>query len=86
MRNGRLLLIAPSAALIGVVLLAPLGLLLVVSLLERDPNGGVVWGSYSVEAYVNFLFERDLNGSLSLNTDYLQIFARSIVLAAITTV
>ena len=60
MRNGRLLLIAPSAALIGVVLLAPLGMLLVISLLLGNPNGGVVWGSFSFDAYTAFLFERGL--------------------------
>jgi spermidine/putrescine transport system permease protein len=35
---------------------------------------------------MQFLFERDLMGRLVVNTDYLHIFARSIGLAAITTV
>ena len=37
------------------------------------------------EPYVSFLFERDLDDSLVLNTDYLQIFLRSFWLSAATT-
>ncbi|MGF1526937.1 MAG: ABC transporter permease [Candidatus Competibacterales bacterium] len=63
----------------------PLGLMVYVSFLERGLNGGVVWHSLTPEAYVQFLFERDLDGSLLWNVDYLQIFARSFGLALVTT-
>jgi spermidine/putrescine transport system permease protein len=56
-----------------------------ISILERGVNGGVVWGAHTPEAYVSFLFERDLDDSLMLNTDYLQIFWRSLWLSAATT-
>jgi hypothetical protein len=32
---------------------------------------------WSLDAYVQFLYERDLDDSLTLNSDYLQIFGRS---------
>ena len=48
--------------------------------------GGVKWDQYSLEAYVNFLYERDLDDSLVFNTDYLQIFQRSFWLSVLTTV
>ena len=82
--SKRFLQIAPALAIIGVFMLAPLGLMAYVSLLEKGLNGGVVWDSHTPEAYVNFIFERDLDDSLILNTDYLQIFARSFGLSLLT--
>ena len=77
-------LLLPALFMIGFFMLLPLGLMAYVSLLERGVNGGVVWGSYTAEAYTQFLFERDLDDSLLLNTDYLQIFLRSFTLSCIT--
>ena len=82
----RVLQITPAVAIIGFFMLAPLGLMAYVSLLEKGLNGGVVWDSMTSEAYVNFIFERDLDDSLILNTDYLQIFARSFGLSLLTAV
>ncbi len=79
------LLIGPVALTIAFFLLAPLGLMGVVSFLEKGVNGGVRWGSYTVEPYIQFLFERDLDDSLVLNSDYLQIFWRSVWLSVMTT-
>ncbi len=86
MKAGRLLLLAPSAAIVGIVLVLPLGMLLVISLLQRNPNGGVVWGSFTPDAYVAFLYERGFSGERELNWDYVAIFARSLALAGIATV
>ncbi|MDX1606210.1 MAG: ABC transporter permease [Candidatus Competibacterales bacterium] len=80
----RLLLLTPTLAVIGVFMLAPLGLMAYVSFLERGLNGGVVWGSHTADAYLQFLFIRDLDDSLLLNTDYIRIFLRSIGLALTT--
>ncbi len=81
----RLALLTPALLVIGVFMVLPLGLMVYVSFLERGLNGGVVWHSLTPEAYVQFLFERDLDGSLLWNVDYLQIFARSFGLALVTT-
>jgi spermidine/putrescine transport system permease protein len=77
-------LIGPALLFIGVFMLIPIGLMAYVSVLERGEYGGVVWHAYTGEAYSNFLFERDLDGSLILNTDYLQIFSRSLGLSTVT--
>lgn len=82
----RLLLIGPAVLAIGLFMLGPLLLMAYVSILERGPNGGVVWGAHTLEPYIGFLFERDLDNSLVLNTDYLQIFLRSFWLSGATTV
>ncbi|MEO3429085.1 ABC transporter permease [Pelagibius sp. CAU 1746] len=80
----RALQIAPALAIIGFFMLVPLGLMAYVSILEKGLNGGVVWDLHTPAAYVNFIFERDLDDSLLLNTDYLQIFARSFGLSLLT--
>lgn len=82
----RVLQIAPALAIIGFFMVAPLGLMAYVSLLQKGVNGGVVWDVHTAEAYVNFIFERDLDDSLIVNTDYLQIFARSFGLSLLTAV
>jgi spermidine/putrescine transport system permease protein len=82
----RTFLLAPAMLTIGILLILPLGLMAFVSTLERGPTGGVVWDRHTIDAYVQFLFERDLMDRLVVNTDYLHIFGRSIGLAAITTV
>ena len=79
-------LLAPAMAILGLFVVAPLGFMAFVSTLDRGPQGTVVWDRHSLDAYVQFLFERDLMGRLTINTDYLRIFSRSILLAGLTTV
>jgi spermidine/putrescine transport system permease protein len=78
-------LIGPAVLIIAGFMVLPLGMMAYISILERGVNGGVIWGAQTPEAYVNFLFERDLDDSLRLNTDYLEIFLRSFWLSAATT-
>ncbi|QND46403.1 ABC transporter permease (plasmid) [Rhizobium lusitanum] len=80
------LLAGPALAVIGIFLLLPLGLMAVYSLLKPGAYGGVVW-QFSPEAYIRFLFDRDIfDDSLVLTTDYLAIFGRSVLQGAIATV
>ena len=81
----RLSLITPSMLVLAVFLVAPLAIMLLVSFLQPGDYGGVKWGEYSPEAYINFFYERDLDDSLVFNTDYLGIFQRSLGLAVMTT-
>lgn len=83
---ARLLLIGPAIGVIGLFMLIPLGLMAYVSFLDRGSYGGVVWDQYTAEAYVSFFFERNLDDSLTFNTDYLQIYLRSFLLSLSTTV
>ncbi len=82
---GRLGLIGPAIGIITVFMLVPLGLMAYVSILERGEYGGVVWDQHTTEAYFAFLFDRNLDGSVELNTDYLSIYARSFWLSVTTT-
>ncbi len=82
---GRYALISPAAILIFVFMLLPMLLMALMSWLEPGQFGGVKWSSYTPEAYVKFLFDRDLSDVLVFNTDYLSIFSRSFQLALVTT-
>ena len=82
----RTFLIAPAMLTIGLFMLVPVLIMAAISFMQRGDVGGVTWGSFTSEPYVQFLFERDLDDSLLLNTDYLQIFFRSFWLAGLTTV
>jgi spermidine/putrescine transport system permease protein len=64
----------------------PLLIMVIYSFLEAGEYGGVVW-NFSTDAYVSFLFQRDIfDGTLSFSPDYLIIYLRSIILALATTV
>ncbi|MGF1608060.1 MAG: ABC transporter permease [Kiloniellales bacterium] len=76
----RTLGLGPSLAIIGGFMLLPMGLVLVYSFLKASPYGGVQ-PVFSLEAYIQFLFERDLDDSLIFHDAYLVIFARSAILA-----
>ena len=81
-----LLLLAPTLALIGVFGLAPLGLILVYSFLVPGTYGGVIW-AFSPDAYIQFLFDRDIfDRTLTFHTSYLEIGARSVILAGVAVV
>ncbi len=81
----RLLLSTPAMLTLLVFMLLPLGIMFVVSILQSGEYGGVKWGEYSLEAYRNFFYERDLDDVLVFNTDYLEIFQRSFWLSILTT-
>ncbi|HEY7689058.1 MAG TPA: ABC transporter permease [Dongiaceae bacterium] len=85
-RRTRWSLIAPALIVIGVLGIAPLFIILIYSFLTPGAYGGVVW-QFSTDAYVQFILEKDLfDESYHFTTAYFQIYARSIGLAAFTTV
>ncbi|WP_423396562.1 ABC transporter permease [Burkholderia sp. LMG 21824] len=67
----------------GVVL--PMIVLAVVSLSVPLDFGGVAWGNFTARAYERVVFDRDFDGSLVVQRGYLAIFARSMVMALLTT-
>lgn len=80
------LLLAPSLGTILIFMALPIGLTTIYSVLTPAQYGGVIWQP-SGEAYVRLLFERDIfDDTLTFNSDYLQILARSVVQAGVATV
>ncbi|NCQ24495.1 MAG: ABC transporter permease [Rhodobacteraceae bacterium CG17_big_fil_post_rev_8_21_14_2_50_63_15] len=85
-RRTRRFLLAPALLVIGIFGLFPLTISMLYSILTPGTYGGVTW-KLSGEAYLQFLFERDIfDGSLSLSSTYLQIYGRSIGLALVATI
>jgi len=78
-------LVAPAIVVVGIFGILPLVIILIYSFLVAGSYGGVEW-RFSTDAYVSFLFERDIfDGTFQFVPDYLEIFWRSIWLAALTT-
>jgi len=80
-RSWQAWLLAPTAVMLGVFMVLPMLWVAVMSLLAPDPYGGVQWGQWTLDAYVRFVMELDLDDQWVLNTDYLAIFSRSFWLA-----
>jgi len=80
-------LLTPALLIIVVFGIFPLFIVLFYSFLEAGAYGGVEW-KFSIDAYVTFLFNRDLfdPSILHFSPSYLQIFARSFIVAGIATV
>jgi len=81
----RLFGLGPSLGIIGFFMVVPIFIIIVYSFMRPNPYGGVL-PEFSMEAYVQFLFERDLMDSLVFNSAYVSIFFRSFWLALVTTV
>ena len=74
-RRTRWALIAPALIVIGILGIAPLFIIVIYSFLKPGAYGGVVW-EFSTDAYVQFLFEKDLfDESYHFTTSYLQIYS-----------
>ena len=83
---GRRLLASPAMIVIGVFGILPLLIMFIYSFLVAATYGGVEW-SFTTEAYVSFLFQRDIfDDTLQFVPDYLQIYLRTFVLAGFTTI
>jgi len=84
--RSRWLLAGPAMIVIGVFGVLPLVIMLIYSFLVAGTYGGVEW-EFTTEAYVSFVFQRDLfDETLQFVPDYLQIYFRTFVLAGFTTV
>ncbi len=79
-------LAGPALVVIGLFGILPLLIMVVYSFLKAGDYGGVQW-IFSTEAYVSFLFQRDIfDGTLTFSDDYLVIYLRSIMFAGATTI
>lgn len=75
--RSRWLLTIPALLTIGVFGILPLIIIVIYSFLKAAPYGGVVW-SPTVDAYVSFLFQKDIfSDELVFSPDFLQIYLRS---------
>jgi spermidine/putrescine transport system permease protein len=87
LRRRRWLLLSPALLAIIVFGICPLLIIVAYSFLSPDDYAGVKW-EFSTDAYVQFLFERDIFDETVrvFTTDYLEIYGRSFLLAVYSTV
>lgn len=79
-------LTTPALLIIALFGIVPLLIILVYSFLSPGPYGGVVW-KFSTDAYLNFLFQRDIfSDALQFSPDFLIIYLRSFLFALGTTI
>ncbi len=83
LRNTVLLLL-PALAVILVFMGIPMLITLVYSFMTANTYGGVTW-PLSLNAYVQMLFDQNFDGTYSFVASYVIIMARSLYLAAATT-
>lgn len=79
------MLLAPAVLAIAVFMALPLLMALAVSFMTADTYGGAN-APLTLSAYVQLLFEQDFDGKWVFSAGYVQIFARSMLLAIATTV
>ncbi len=79
-----LFLIAPAVLVIGIFMLIPMFIAMGYSFMTANPYGGVNL-PLTVDAYIQFLYQRDFDDTLVFAPDYIFIILRSIYLAVATT-
>ncbi|TSD83625.1 ABC transporter permease [Mycobacterium sp. KBS0706] len=79
-----LLLIAPAALVIGIFMLIPMAIAVAYSFMTAGAYGGVT-PPFSLDGYIQFLYQRDFDDSLVFSADYIVIILRSLWLAIATT-
>jgi spermidine/putrescine transport system permease protein len=82
--NRTLALIAPAFLVIGIFMVLPLLIAVAYSFMTANPYGGVSM-PLTLDAYMQFLFQRDFDDTLVFSWSYVVIIARSVYLAAATT-
>ena len=84
--RNRWLLLSPSLVIIMLAAVGPLVIMAVYSFLSKGDYGGVT-GTFSTDAWVGVVLERDIfDDTLSIADAHMIIFWRSVTLAAYTTV
>src|SRR5215470_8488631 len=83
--RSSLLLIAPTVLVIGIFMLIPMVIAFAYSFMTANPYGGVL-KPFTLDAYIQFLYQRDFDDSLVFSPDYIFIILRSIYLAVATTI
>jgi spermidine/putrescine transport system permease protein len=80
----RILLIGPALLAITIFMVIPLLLMAYISFQTRDYSGGVIWGDFTYESYLRLFFERQLDGELAFNLNYMKIILNSVWLSFFT--
>ncbi|MBC9953770.1 ABC transporter permease [Leucobacter sp. cx-42] len=77
--------VVPALIVAALFTIGPLVIIVMFSFMSRPPQGGGVVYEFSLEPYMNFLFQSDFVGNTQFDPRYLKVFGDSLLQAAITT-
>lgn len=77
--------LSPAMLTMGIFLFLPLCLVVIFSFLDKGRYGGVNW-VFDLDAYKRLVLVQRLDGSVQYNWSFINVFMRSFVLAALTTI
>ena len=78
--------VIPALVVAALFTIGPLVIIVVFSFMSRPPTGGGVVYEFTLEPYVNFLFQTDFLGNTAFDPRYLSVFGDSLWQATVTTV
>jgi spermidine/putrescine transport system permease protein len=78
--------VIPALVVAALFTVGPLVIIVIFSFMSRPPQGGGVIYEFTLEPYVNFLFQSDFLGNTAFDPRYLRVFGDSLWQAGITTV
>ncbi|WP_449282733.1 ABC transporter permease [Leucobacter sp.] len=78
--------VVPALLVAALFTLGPLVVIVIFSFMSRPPQGGGVIYEFTLEPYVNFLFQTDFLGNTTFDPRYLTVFGDSLLQGAITTI
>lgn len=76
----------PALIIAALFTLGPLAIIVFFSFMSRPPQGGGIVFEFTLEPYINFLFQTDFMGNTALDPRYLSVFWDSLVQGSITTI
>lgn len=77
--------VIPALVVAALFTVGPLVIIVLFSFMSRPPQGGGVIYEFTLEPYVNFLFQSDFLGNTAFDPRYLSVFGDSLWQATITT-
>ena len=77
--------LSPAMLTMGIFLFLPLCLVVIFSFLDKGRYGGVNW-VFDLDAYKRLVLVQRLDGSVQYNWSFINVFMRSFLLAALTTI
>lgn len=77
--------VIPALIIAALFTIGPLVIIIMFSFMSRPPQGGGIVYEFTLEPYINFLFQSDFLGNTQFDPRYLKVFGDSLLQGAITT-
>ncbi|MGK0716061.1 ABC transporter permease [Leucobacter sp. W1153] len=78
--------VIPALVIAALFTVGPLVIIIIFSFMTRPPTGGGIIYEFTLEPYVNFLFQSDFLGNTAFDPRYLSVLGDSLWQASVTTI